>query len=190
MARACIVAAVVGRGFLRNASQLAEADDFGYKVRVHKHLRRLDRIWIDYPIFFITACTFRRNAILTERAVADVLVDEWKHARPRHGWAIGSYVIMPDHVHFFCAPEHDAKTLSVFIREWKSWTSRRIRLLRPRPTTAATTLWQREYFDHVLRSDESYAQKWDYVRENPVRAGLVTSPDHWPYVGRIESLEL
>jgi hypothetical protein len=50
-------------------------------------------------------------------------------------------------------------------------------------------LWQREYFDHVLRSGESYAQKWDYVRENPVRAGLVTSWDHWRYVGRVESWE-
>ena len=156
---------------------------------MHKHLRRLDRVWIDDPIFFITACTFRRKPILIRSAVADILIDEWNCARVRHGWAIGSYVIMPDHVHFFCAPERDAKTLSDFIREWKSWTSRRIRALRPRPATAATTLWQREYFDHVLRSDESYAEKWDYVRENPVRAGLVRSSNDWPYFGSIESLQ-
>jgi putative transposase len=96
---------------------------------------------------------------------------------------------MPDHVHFFCAPERDAKPLPDFMREWKSWSSRGIRVLRPRPTTAAaTTLWQREYFDHVLRSDESYSEKWDYVRENPVRAGLVRSANDWPYFGSIESL--
>ena len=57
------------------------------------------------------------------------------------------------------------------------------------PTTAATTLWQREYFDHVLRSDESYSEKWDYVRENPVRAGLVRSANDWSYFGSIESLQ-
>ena len=33
--------------------------------------------------------------------------------------------------------------------------------------------WQKGLFDHVLRSGESYDEKWDYVRENPVRAGLV-----------------
>jgi putative transposase len=97
---------------------------------------------------------------------------------------------MPDHVHFFCAPERDAKPLPDFMREWKSWSSRGIRVLRPRPTTAAaTTLWQREYFDHVLRSDESYSEKWDYVRENPVRAGLVRSANDWPYFGSIDSLQ-
>jgi REP-associated tyrosine transposase len=46
-------------------------------------------------------------------------------------------------------------------------------------------LWQPGFFDHVLRSDESYAQKWEYVRENPVRAGLVMTADEWPFQGEI-----
>jgi hypothetical protein len=45
-------------------------------------------------------------------------------------------------------------------------------------------------FDHILRSDESYAQKWDYVRDNPVRVGLVTSAEDWPYAGTVEHLEM
>jgi putative transposase len=46
-------------------------------------------------------------------------------------------------------------------------------------------IWQRGFFDHVLRNDESYGHKWNYVRENPVRAGLVTKADDWPYSGEI-----
>jgi hypothetical protein len=42
-----------------------------------------------------------------------VLIGEWQCARDRHRWAIGRYVIMPNHVHFFCMPEHQAKTFSV-----------------------------------------------------------------------------
>ena len=147
--------------FCDEALRLAEANDLGYRISVHKHLQRLDRVWIESPIYFVTVCTFKRRPI---------------HARARHCWAVGSYVIMPDYVHFFCAPERDAKTLSDFMREWKSWTSRRIRAVLPRPATAATktstdtTLWQREFFDHVLRSEESHAEKWNYVRDNPVRA--------------------
>jgi len=38
-------------------------------------------------------------------------------------------------------------------------------------------------FDHILRNDESYTQKWKYVRENPVRAGPVPRADDWQYQG-------
>jgi len=43
-------------------------------------------------------------------------------------------------------------------------------------------------FHHRLRGGESYAQKWQYVRENPVRAGLVTRPEDWPYFGRVHEI--
>jgi REP element-mobilizing transposase RayT len=45
--------------------------------------------------------------------------------------------------------------------------------------------WQPGFFDHLIRNDESYGEKWNYVRENPVRAGLVTNADDWPYQGEI-----
>jgi hypothetical protein len=51
------------------------------------------------------------------------------------------------------------------------------------------TIWQRGVFDHVLRSDESYAQKWEYVRENPVRARLVANAGDWPYAGEIITID-
>ena len=57
----------------------------------------------------------------------------------------------------------------------------------PRPTEPPFA-WQKEFFDHLLRSDESHAQKWDYVRDNPVRARLVSDPDEWPYQGEIHVL--
>jgi hypothetical protein len=49
---------------------------------------------------------------------------------------------------------------------------------------------QPEFFDHVLRSSESYSQKWEYVRKNPMRAGFVTTSDVWPFEGEIEDLML
>jgi hypothetical protein len=79
--------------------------------------------------------------------------------------------------------------LSEFIGTWKSWTSRKINALGwPRSATSAATLWQRDFFDHVLRSDESYSEKWNYVFDNPVRAGLVSSANEWRYAGEIETL--
>jgi putative transposase len=163
----------------------------GYNSDVHNHLRPLERIWIDAPIYFVTTCTRHRKPLLACYDVAKVLIDEWRAAHRRHGWAIGRYVIMPDHVPFFCRAEIGAKTLSDFVGNWKSWTSRAINALgRPRSTPAATTLWQREFFDHVLRSSESYSEKWNYVRDNPVRAGLVSNAGEWKYAGEIETLML
>jgi putative transposase len=158
---------------------------------VHKHLRRFEGIWIAAPIYFLTTCARNRSPLLARDEAAKILIDEWRSAHERHGWAIGRYVIMPDHVHFFCRPELDAKPLSEFVGSWKSYTSRKINSLgRPRSTPAATTLWQCEFFDHVLRSTESYSEKWNYVKDNPVRAGLVSASDEWKYAGEIEMLML
>jgi putative transposase len=82
---------------------------------MHKHLRRLEGIWIDWPIYFITTCTSERRAILACEEVATILLDEWRRAHDRHGWAIGRYVVMANDVHFFCSAELDAKALPIFI---------------------------------------------------------------------------
>jgi len=51
------------------------------------------------------------------------------------------------------------------------------------------SFWQPGFFDHLLRRDESYAQKWDYVWRNPVRAKLVAQPEDWPYQGEIHLID-
>jgi REP element-mobilizing transposase RayT len=91
---------------------------------------------------------------------------------------------MPNHVHFFCAPGNDAPDLSVFMKFWKEWTSKKIK----KECEIEGNFWQREFFDHLLRNEESYAQKWDYVFNNPVRAGLVKEATEWPWQGEIEIL--
>jgi REP element-mobilizing transposase RayT len=160
---------------------------------MHKHLQRLERVWVEPPIYFITTGTEQRRRILAQDSVAKILIDEWRTGSQRHSWLVGRYVIMPDHVHFFCAPEREAKSLSDFVGAWKWYTSRRINtFIRPGTASPATTarsgaraLWQAEFFDHLIRSDESYDEKWEYVRNNPVRAGLVTSADTWRYAGEL-----
>lgn len=102
-----------------------------------------------------------------------------------HGWCVGSYVIMPDHVHFFCAPSSRPVALQDFVGRWKQWTGKAMK----RELGFSTPVWQPGFFDHVLRSEESYAEKWEYVRHNPVGAGLVGGPEDWPYWGEIAALE-
>ncbi len=51
-------------------------------------------------------------------------------------------------------------------------------------------LWQPGFFDHLIRANESYEQKWEYVLQNPVRAGLVEKWQDWPYQGEIEKIQV
>jgi putative transposase len=90
---------------------------------------------------------------------------------------------MPDHIHFFAkaVPRH-AKPLSAAIGKWKEWTAKRIH----NEIGGKGPLWQPEFFDHVLRTNESRQQKWDYMVANPVRAGLVSLPSKWPFAGFID----
>jgi putative transposase len=48
--------------------------------------------------------------------------------------------------------------------------------------------WQKGFFDHLVRSERSYEEKWQYTRDNPVRAKLVSHSEEWPYQGEISSL--
>ena len=145
----------------------------------HKHLKRLDRIWITNPRYFITICAQGRRDILASEKVVAVLREEWLSATDRHGWAVGSYCVMPDHIHFFCTDGEQGVTLSGFIAKWKEWTTKRLN----REAGVDGKIWQKGFFDHLIRSSESYSEKWDYVRNNPVRAGLVLQPEDWLFSG-------
>jgi putative transposase len=90
---------------------------------------------------------------------------------------------MPDHIHLFCVSDETpgSASLSRFMAGFKQWTAKGIL----RSAGAAPPLWQKEFFDRILRLDESYESKWQYVREIPVRAGLVTTAEDWPYGGEM-----
>ena len=112
-----------------------------------------------------------------------------------HNLAVGRYVLMPDHIHFFVAGDHEFD-LGMWVRGLKRVVAAAVTGGRdgkdPAAETAAATSFsplgklqpfgQRGFFDHLIRNTESYAQKWDYVRENPVRASLVSTPEDLPPV--------
>ena len=153
------------------------------KPHIPGHLRRLQQVWVEPTVYLITVCATQRQPLLATDAMAREVVDALRDAAQRTGWRVGRYVIMPDHIHLFCAPTAGAARLCDFVRRWKSWTTRRAWAMGH-----SGRLWQPEFFDHLLRSNESYSEKWDYVVQNPVRAGLCEQPEQWPYQGEIESL--
>jgi REP element-mobilizing transposase RayT len=119
-----------------------------------------------------------------------------ERAYSQYNIAVGRYVIMPDHMHLFvCGPDDfelgrwmgmlkQCLEKNLALHDESRGTSPTGRRLQKK-LTLRQPVGQRRFFDHVLRNDESYAQKWNYVRENPVRAGLVANADDCPYAGEI-----
>jgi len=147
-----------------------------------KHLKRLRFVWVDPAILHITTNVIGRQCVLTPNLVGAV-VHSLGEAGRRNGWAVGRYVVMPDHVHFFCQDRERRKALGSFVGGFKQMVTR-----LAWAQGWSDGLWQAEFFDHVLRSEASYAQQWEYVRQNPVRRGLCSKPEEWPHQGEIEHL--
>jgi putative transposase len=131
-------------------------------------------------IIYLTVCSQDRKCIFALPDSAAVIVGAWQKANV---WLVGRYVIMPDHIHLFCAPNtFPMKPLQQWVKYWKSLAS----LSWPRPNNHP--LWQRDSWDTQLRRHESYDSKWEYVINNPVRAGLVKERDDWPFQGALNVL--
>lgn len=125
-------------------------------------------------IVFVTVCTKDRRPWLANDEAHGSSRQVWQQAA---AWWVGRYVLMPDHLHLFAAPQDLMSTLESWLRYWKS------RFSRSHPHADWT--WQANAFHHRLRNDEGYGEKWRYVKENPVRAGLVDDSEEWRFQGEI-----
>jgi len=127
-------------------------------------------------IIFLTVCTKNRSPWLACDQAHLGLLQAWQEA---DAWMVGRYVLMPDHLHLFCAPQDAGVSLESWVHFWKGRFTRIVKNKAWR--------WQAQHWDTRLRRDESYAEKWEYVLQNPMRAGLV-SEKGWPYCGELDEL--
>ena len=177
-------------------------------------LNRLERLFTRHPLYFVTACTDDRHPILANPQIHESF-RQFCRAGLTRGVFVGNYVLMPDHLHLFvvlgeeyvqaraaalaerrysghsghsgasvaAVCDRRLQPLSDWMKSLKNALSKTLREMQvPAPH------WQKGFFDHVLRSEESYAEKWLYVAENPVRKGFVKQAGEWPFQGEIYPL--
>jgi putative transposase len=135
------------------------------------------------PVYLVTFCTHRRKSWLAQGKVHVAFVEFATRAELDFNIAVGRYVIMPDHIHLFVTSSIDFD-----LARW-------VGALKQNLARAASQrgsdgqIWQEGFFDHLLRNEEGKSQKWDYVFENPARAGLVVRSEDWPYQGQIVPID-
>jgi putative transposase len=127
--------------------------------------------WIrDGAIFFITICTQPRGVNqLCQPETGAWIHESFQFREQRGDWWVHLLLLMPDHLHAVLSFAQEPG-MTHAISPWKRFAARERGLQ-----------WQRDFFEHRLRDDDNRVEKAHYIRMNPVRAGLVTKPEEWPY---------
>jgi putative transposase len=137
--------------------------------------------WEQDTVYFMTFCVEGRKAVLANKQTWEICCSTFQKLDQ---WTILCAIAMPNHFHILGVPsDRDAK-VSSFAKWFKRWFNEAYQEAesnRSVPNAESSWRWQEGCFDRLLRSDESVDEKWEYMRQNPVRAGLVADADDWPY---------
>jgi putative transposase len=146
-------------------------------------LKRLEIVFQSRPIYFLTLCTFARKPLLANRQIHEAFQLFAKKSENYGIWP-GRYVLMPDHFHALVAFSDQSTSLSKWVKSLRNSLSKTLR-----DSGHPSPHWQKDFFDHLIRSEESYCEKSEYILRNPVTAGLVQRPEEWPFQGEVFVLE-
>ncbi|HAO25267.1 MAG TPA: transposase [Methylophaga sp.] len=133
--------------------------------------------------FFTVNLLERDKSLLTDHI--DLLKTAFRKVKLAHPFDIDAIVVLPDHLHtIWTLPENDFD----FATRWrliKSHFSRGLpsteRINNSRKQKSERGIWQRRYWEHLIRDDLDYARHVDYIHYNPVKHGYVDKVVEWPY---------
>ena len=138
--------------------------------------RRLPRVDLPSQTYTLTCCLDRRRRLLADAELAEVLIALWAEVRDRGDLALHGYVVMSGHYHVLLTLTGTPSISNIVRRVHGAFGRRaRTRWFRGR------RVWQRRFYDHVVRDDGGWRTKLNYLDGNPVRAGLVESAADYPW---------
>ncbi|MBI4492399.1 MAG: transposase [Chloroflexi bacterium] len=129
-------------------------------------------------VYFLTIRACSGVQLLTLPGLAQAIQAALLWRREQGQLRLYAYCLMPDHLHMALSPLLPGRDVPHLLQAFKSYTTRRawtVGLQGP--------LWQRSYYDHIARKDEDCRAICQYILDNPVRKGLVSEAQAWPYSG-------
>ncbi len=132
---------------------------------------RLKRFQQAEALHFITFSCYHRLPFLETPDPKNLVEGILEQMRARHGARIYAYVLMPEHVHLLIN-EPPSILLAQLLKAFKQITSRKLRGDHPQ-------FWQERYFDANIHGEASRFEVVRYIHRNPVKRGLVTSPEQY-----------
>ena len=146
--------------------------------------------------YFFTVVTHERQPIFRNPDAVALFQAGVDHIRLRHPFQIDAFVILPDHIHtVWTLPDGDAD----FSKRWRLIKEAFTKPFARSPQHSAPSasrrskgeqaVWQRRFWEHVIRNDDDYAAHIDYIHYNPVRHGFVAAARDWAYSSFLEWVE-
>jgi putative transposase len=144
----------------------------GFPSKLHHEVPH----WVETGALFhirIAIDREKEQSLLTGAPLAQALLDSARIYETKQRWYITLFLLMPDHLHALISFASD-DSMSSIVGDWKHFQTRQ-----------HGVVWQEGYFDHRLRDDERGEQlstKINYIRQNPVAAGLCVRAEDWPWI--------
>jgi putative transposase len=145
------------------------------------------RIHVDGGVYFFTVATYGRRLLFKEEAAVDALKNSFKRVMAVYPFEIDAMVVLPDHLHcIWTLPDGD----SDFSLRWRLVKSG---FTHYGPVTSAEAacdsrlrkkekgIWQRRFWEHMIRDEADLNRHRDYIHYNPVKHGLTASPGQWKH---------
>ena len=129
---------------------------------------------------FITFTCYRRKELLTNSQACSAVLRALENTRKRYELRVFGFVLMPEHVHLLLS-EPERGTLARALQSLKCASARMARGARDEKVGTLTPFWQVRYYDRYTRDYDEFSEKLRYIHRNPVKRGLCSSPDEWPW---------
>jgi putative transposase len=153
--------------------------------------RRLHRYYGNRHLHFITSSCYHQRPLLGTIARRNLFLEILEQVRLRYSFVVVGYVVMPEHIHLLIS-EPDLGTPSTVMQVLKQRFARRVLSgWRKRERQGQSCLWQealdaghiwqRRFYDFIVRTELKKREKLRYMHRNPVRRGLVLEPEQWAW---------
>jgi len=140
----------------------------------------------DYSVYFVTICTADKESYFSNKSVAKEMIDALMHRNKINEIRLYCYCLMPNHLHILISLGSSySKRLNNWIAAFKRYTSK-----IARDNFNINPLWQVNFYDHVIRKEESLLDVAEYLLNNPVRKGFVKKWSDYPYSKLIDELPI
>jgi putative transposase len=147
------------------------------------------RLFVPGGTYFITQVTYQREPWLCSEIGRKALREAIKKVQQKYPFAIDAFVLLPEHFHCIWTLPPEDQDFSVRLRLIKTFVSKgyghQLAIAREisesRQKRRESNLWQRRFWEHLIRDEEDFARHCDYIHYNPVKHGLCNTPQSWQF---------